>query len=169
LRRRRWPERVGRARGLWISAARQRLHVIDDDLVVRSYVCSTALAGVGNRDGSGCTPDGWHRIAAGYGQGLPLGAVLRGRLWTNEVWSPGGHDDEDLILSRILRLEGLEAGHNRGGDVDTWNRYIYIHGTNSEGRLGQPVSHGCVRLANRDVIELFDLVQVGDSVLITPT
>jgi hypothetical protein len=141
--------------------------VIAGGLVVRSYVCSTARAGVGTRNGSGCTPDGWHRVAARYGQGLPLGAVLRGRQWTREVWSPGGPEDEDLILTRILRLEGLEAGHNRGGDVDTWNRYIYIHGTNSEERLGQPVSHGCVRLANRDVIQLFDLVPVGDNVLIT--
>jgi lipoprotein-anchoring transpeptidase ErfK/SrfK len=137
------------------------------DLVVGSFVCSTALGGIGNRDGCGGTPDGWHRIAARHGHGLPPGAVLRGRRWTNQVWKPGDIGPGDLILSRILRLDGLEDGHNRGGDVDTWSRYIYIHGTNGEALLGRPVSHGCVRLAIRDVIELFDLVKVGDRVLIT--
>ena len=162
-----WRAHVGRAQGIWVRAGRQRLLLVADGRVLRSYACSTAGRGLGNRTGSFCTPTGWHEIREKVGDGLPWGAILKSCEWTGGGWQPGETSDEDLILTRIVRLSGLEEGRNRGGDVDTWDRRIYIHGTNGEHLLGQPASHGCVRLANDDVIELFELVDVGCRVLIT--
>jgi len=164
-----WHDYVGRDQAIWVVTARQRLLLVAGDRVERSYPCSTAQSGVGSRKGSLCTPQGWHEIREKTGGGLPEAAVLKAGKWTGNVWVPGEARDEDLVLSRILRLSGLQEGRNRGGEVDTWDRRIYIHGTNSEHLLGQAVSHGCVRLANSDVIELFDLVRVGCKVLITPS
>ncbi len=135
----------------------------------RSFVISTALHGAGEQQGSGCTPRGRHRIAEKIGADQPLGAVFKGRVPTGEVYSPElaqQFPERDWILSRILWLDGAEPGRNCGGEVDSHARYIYIHGTNEEERLGQPVSHGCIRMANADVIALFDAVQVGDTVII---
>ena len=149
-----------------VRAADQRVLVIQGRRVLRSYPCSTARAGLGNRRGSGRTPRGWHEIGEKIGAGAPIGAIFKARQWTGQVWTPSHKSDEDLILSRILRLAGLEDGINCGGDVDTWERLIYIHGTNDEASLGTPASHGCVRLSNRDAIELSDLVRPGCPVLV---
>lgn len=150
-----------------VDIGRQRLRIIDAARTLREYPVSTAANGPGEIQGSGCTPRGLHRIRARIGQGLPAGAVLRGRRPTGEVWTPAldaVQPGRDWILSRILWLSGCEPGRNRLGCVDTFRRYIYIHGTPDVAALGRPASHGCVRMRNEDVIELFDLVAPGTAV-----
>lgn len=163
----RWDTYVGFAEGIWVSAARQQLLLLRDAQIVRCYDCSTARKGLGSVMGSECTPEGWHEITEKIGSGLPPGAVFKARQWTGEVWCPGDDTQGDLILSRVLRLSGLEQGVNLGGEVDTYERLIYIHGTNSPHLLGRPASHGCVRLSSADVIDLFDSVRTGCPVLLT--
>ncbi len=162
-----WPSYVGGKTGIWISIKRQELLLIDNGRLVKCYRCSTAKAGAGSRRDSARTPLGWHRIGAKIGDALPIGAVLKDRQWSGRVWTAGQQTNDDLIVSRILWLEGLQDGHNRGGDVDTWNRYIYIHGTNRIEELGRPRSGGCIRLDPAEVIELYDRVDEGCCVLIT--
>ena len=162
-----WSDYVGAAQGLWISLGEQKLCVVSEGCILYSYSCSTAQAGAGSEKNSCKTPVGWHEVAEKVGDKLPLGAILESRRWTGAMWTFGDPADGDLILSRILRLKGLEDGYNRGGDLDTWERLIYIHGTHAEDQLGQPTSHGCVRLSNADVMELYDLVNLGCRVLIT--
>lgn len=159
---------AARARGLpldgvllVVSVPSQRLRVITRRGVWRVFRISTAANGVGNASGSNATPPGWHRVAARIGAGAPAGQVFRARRRTRRVLAPEAWraaDDEDRILSRILRLRGLEPGVNAGPGIDSFARYIYLHGTNHEQRLGQPASHGCVRMANRDIIALFDFL-----------
>ena len=152
-----------------IDLRRQRLLLHLAGGWARRYAVSTSGAGAGEREGSGQTPRGRHVVRAKIGAGLPPGAVLVGRRPTGEVWSPElacAHPGRDWILSRVLWLSGLEPGRNRLGEVDTMRRYIYIHGTPEEDSLGLPGSHGCIRMSNADVIELFDLVPPGTEVLI---
>lgn len=151
-----------------ISIADQALRFSAED---RCYLfdVSTALNGVGERNGSGCTPRGWHRVVARIGDGLPINAVFVGRRFTGEVYSPAlaeQHPSRDWILSRILWLQGLEIGRNRMGNVDSMRRYIYIHGTPDKEPMGRPESHGCVRMRNEDLLTLFDLVPAGTRVWI---
>lgn len=137
---------------------------------VRRYAVSTALKGVGERMGSFQTPRGQHVIRAKIGAGCPPGAVFVGRRPTGEIYTPElglAAPQRDWILSRILWLSGREPGRNRGGNVDTLRRFIYIHGSPDEGEFGLPRSHGCIRMRNTDIVELFDLVETGDSVEIT--
>lgn len=164
-----WGRRVRWKQGIWVCVESQRLLVIKGDWVIKSYVCSTAKRGIGNLMNSNRTPDGWHKIRAKIGAGCPTGAVFRSRIWSGDVWKRGYITNEDLVLSRILRLSGLEGRINRDGKIDTWERMIYIHGTNAEEKLGRPLSKGCIRLSNRDVVELFDLVPVGCRILISPS
>ncbi|MDR2689769.1 MAG: L,D-transpeptidase [Azoarcus sp.] len=147
-----------------IDIARQALELFNDDLCIRRYQISTALNGAGECAGSECTPRGRHRIRAKIGGGAAAGAVFRGRRPTGEIWTPQSavaHPGRDWILSRILWLCGEESGRNRGGGVDSMRRYIYIHGTADDQPMGIPLSHGCIRMRNGEVIELFDLVDVG--------
>ncbi|MHC4287614.1 MAG: L,D-transpeptidase family protein [Planctomycetota bacterium] len=162
-----WTSYVDDNTGIWVSIERQELMLISNKRVIKRYRCSTAANGAGNVVDSGKTPLGWHKIGVKVGGELAMGAVLKDREWTREVWTEGQHSDQDLILSRILWLEGLEEGVNRGGDVDTWSRYIYIHGTNQVEVLGRPASAGCIRLNSRDVINLYEQVDEGCFVLIT--
>ncbi len=160
-------------RWLLVSTHYQRLLLIRSGAVARQYRVSTGAAGVDGREGSGGTPPGVHTIAARIGDGEPVGAVFRDRVATGEVWSSaaaGGVSGPaaELILTRILTIEGWEPGVNRGPGCDSLARYIYIHGTDDEARLGQAVSHGCVRLAGDDIASLHDEVQVGDPVVILP-
>ncbi|MDH1261551.1 L,D-transpeptidase [Pseudomonas sp. GD03944] len=154
---------------LHISIADQRLYgFADGDLLLRIPV-STALNGPGELNGSGCTPRGRHQVRAKIGDGLPIGAVLRGRRWTGEVWSPALAEQfpgRDWILSRIIWLSGCEPGRNRLGSVDTFRRYIYLHGTPETEPMGVARSHGCVRLRNADLLELFARVPVHCAVQI---
>lgn len=162
-----WQSYVGDGKGVWASVGRQEVWLIENNQLVERYQCSTAKAGAGNKADSGKTPLGWHRIDAKVGGEFEMGVVLKDREWTGEVWESGQDTKDDLILSRILRLEGLEDDINRGGDVDTWNRYIYIHGTNQIDALGQPASAGCIRLDPQEVIGLYERVDEGCCVLIT--
>lgn len=135
--------------------------------VLATYPVSTSSKGAGEQDGSEQTPRGQHEIRAKIGEAAPKGTVFVGRRPTGKIWSPELAESEpetDWILSRVLWLGGLEAGKNRHGAVDSMRRYIYIHGTPEEASLGTPASHGCVRMGNDDVIELFDLVQLGTRV-----
>jgi L,D-transpeptidase YbiS len=137
------------------------LLVSPDETIQRRYAVSTALNGAGEKAGSRCTPRGRHLVRAKIGAGLPLNTVFRGRRPTGEIWSPAlaaQHPGRDWILTRILWLSGLEPGFNRLGDVDTMRRYIYIHGTADTAEMGRPLSIGCVRMRNVDIVELFDLV-----------
>lgn len=153
---------------LRVEISRQRMQLFGaDGACIRSYAVSTAANGAGERSGSQCTPRGRHRIRARIGAGLPYGAVLRGRRPTGECWTPefaAAHPGRDWVLSRILWLCGEEPGRNRLGEVDSMRRYIYIHGTGDDQPMGEPRSHGCVRMRNRDVIELFELVGAGTPV-----
>lgn len=152
-----------------IDCSEQRAYVRYGARDVATYTVSTSRFGLGSRAGSNKTPLGRHAVAQKFGAGEPLGAVFEGRRPTGrvaEVLGPGVDVEEDLITTRILWLDGLEPGLNRGPGIDSKSRYIYIHGTNEEGLLGRPASHGCIRMSNRDVRELFATIPVGTSVTI---
>lgn len=147
-----------------VSVADQELHLRLADGRSRRYGVSTAANGTGCRQGSFCTPTGAHRVRLKIGEGCPVGTVFRRRRPTGEVFTPAlgaAHPGRDWILSRILWLDGLQPGINRGGDVDTLRRFVYIHGTADEHLIGRPASHGCIRMRNADIVELFDLVPCG--------
>lgn len=153
---------------LCIDLGTQRLHWEAAD-AVRSYPISSGAAGAGEREGSGCTPRGLHVVRARIGEGADPLAVFKGRRPTGERWSPelaAAHPDRDWILGRILWLCGREPGRNRFDEVDTMRRYIYIHGTPPDQPLGEPASHGCIRMDCADVVALFDATPVGSEVLI---
>ena len=150
-----------------VDASSQQLHWIDlDETNNKQFPISTALNGLGNRVDSNKTPFGIHRIRQKIGGGEVRGTVFEAREPTGKIVKHFDNRDQDEITSRILWLDGLEEGINRGGVHDTFNRYIYIHGTSDEQRIGQPVSAGCIRMCNDDVIELFDEVLVNDLVVI---
>ena len=157
---------------LEVRISEQTLSVLDkhgNELKV--YAVSTAANGAGQRTGSECTPLGSHRIRALIGAGAPVNSVFVGRRLTGEVYSAALDNENpgrDWILTRILWLCGNEPGHNRLGEVDTMRRFIYIHGAPDSYPVGVPGSHGCIRMRNQDVIELFDMVRVGTTVNITP-
>lgn len=161
-----WSARVGSGMGLYVSARTQRIWLIDGGKAVGSYPCSTAVRGLGQVEGSRQTPLGWHVVAEKIGDGLPIGAVFRERQFTGEIWSGGVEDGHDRILTRIIWLRGTEPYLNTGPGVDSFSRYIYIHGTSGEDRLGTPASAGCIRMSNRDVIVVFDRVRTGTPVYI---
>ncbi len=152
---------------LVVSIEAQKLLVCENDAIVERYDCSTSRFGNGNRENSLKTPLGLHRIKEKYGAGAPAGRVFRDREDTGEDWDHGQNGD-NLILTRILRLEGLEEGLNKGPGIDSYERYIYIHGTGREDLIGKPLSHGCVCLRNHDVIRLFDAVREDTLVYIDP-
>lgn len=158
-------------RYLTISIAEQQLMLIEQGIVLRRFTVSTAKNGAGQRKGSYCTPTGWHQIRAKIGAAVPQNGVFVARRFTGEIYSPQlaeQHPYRDWILSRILWLDGLEAGHNRYGAVNTASRYIYIHGSPDMLMTGQPESHGCVRMLNADIIELFADVAANTRVWIQP-
>ena len=145
-----------------IDLSRQSLRLFQGRKLLREYKVSTAEKGAGEQNGSYQTPRGRHKVRAMIGRGAPNGTVFVSRRSTGEVYTPAlraRYPERDWILTRILWLSGLEPGKNRLRNVDTMRRYIYLHGTPEETRLGKPGSHGCVRMANRDIVELFDLVQ----------
>ena len=152
-------------RSLRVDTAAQKLHVLEGDRVIRSYNVSTSKYGVGNRENSFQTPPGVHRISEKIGDGAPAGRIFRDRLDTGVDWHRGVAG-ENLILTRILRLQGIEPGVNSGPGIDSYERYLYIHGTNREDLIGTPISHGCVCMRNEDIIELFDSVEEGTIVVI---
>jgi len=153
-----------------ISISEQKLALIENNQVTKTYTISSAKAGTGNQSGSYKTPLGVHKISEKIGENAELGTIFKARIDTHKIakilTEPNQESGADNITSRILWLEGLEDGVNKGRDVDSHDRYIYIHGTDEEGRLGVPVSHGCIRMGNLDVVALFGLVSVGSLVVI---
>ncbi|MGE0080006.1 MAG: L,D-transpeptidase family protein [Thiohalomonadaceae bacterium] len=152
-----------------VSIPAQRLQLLEDGRVLMDVPVSTAANGPGECRGSHCTPRGWHVVRARIGAGCAPGTVFVGRRPTGEIYGPAlreRHPGRDWILTRILWLSGLEPGRNRLGEVDTMRRYIYIHGCPDEEPVGVPLSHGCVRMRNDDLIALFDQVPAGTRVYI---
>lgn len=152
-----------------VGLAEQRLYLLQGSAVRAVYPVSTARNGPGEARGSGCTPRGRHRIRLKIGAAAPLNAVFVGRRPTGEIYTPelaARYPERDWILTRILWLTGLEPGRNRHGDRDTLRRFIYIHGCPDSASLGIPLSHGCIRMGNEAIVELFEQVRVGDEVLI---
>jgi L,D-transpeptidase YbiS len=150
-----------------IDIANQTLSVLEGDLLQHEYPISSGANGVGEQNGSNCTPRGKHIVRAKIGAGAKPGTVFVARRPTGEQYSPvlrRQYSGRDWILTRILWLSGTERGRNRLGATDTMRRYIYIHGSPDDVEMGSPGSHGCIRMRNRDVIELFDRVEVGTQV-----
>jgi len=149
---------------LRVSLTTQELALWRGAELVKTYTVSTSKHGAGERHGSHQTPRGRHVVRARIGTGAPVGAVFRGRRPTGEIYTSAlaaAQPGRDWILTRILWLSGTEIGKNRFGDVDTMRRYIYIHGMPDSEPVGVPGSIGCIRMRNRDVVELFDLVPAG--------
>lgn len=159
---------------LLIDTKTQQLFVYQQDQLLATYLVSTAKNGVGSLENSGCTPLGKHRIAAKFGDDLPQNAVFVARQFTGELYDDQlgeAFPERDWILGRILWLDGCESGINQGQNadgvcVDSKARYIYIHGTPDTEPMGEPKSHGCVRMRNRDVVQLYEQVAVGTIVQI---
>lgn len=154
-------------KNLLINLSRQTLELREDARVLKRYAVSAAKNGAGEKNGSQCTPRGRHVIRAKIGAGQPHNAVFVARRPTGEIYSPAlraQHPGRDWILTRILWLGGLEPGRNRYKDVSTMPRYVYLHGTPDETELGKPGSHGCVRMRNAEIVELFEQVEAGTPV-----
>lgn len=152
---------------LEIDLGRQRLLLWSEGRLLRESAVSTGANGIGEINGSGCTPRGRHIVRAKIGEGAAIGTLFVRRRPTGEIWSPELHarfPGRDWILTRILWLSGVERGRNRLGCVDTFRRYIYLHGTPPTTRLGQPGSKGCIRVANEDIVELYARVNIGAEV-----
>jgi lipoprotein-anchoring transpeptidase ErfK/SrfK len=165
----RFPDHADRTVAI-ISISHQRLYLYRDERLVKTYPVSTSKFGPGNKEGSFMTPLGAHYIRAKIGDGAPLGTIFKGRKDTHRVvrinYDAAKAADKDYVTTRILWLNGLEPGINRGKGIDSYARYIYIHGTHEEHLIRHPVSHGCVRMTNRDVVDLYDEMREGDLVLI---
>ncbi len=145
---------------VFVHVPSQTLDVLDESgVLLRRFACSTSRFGLGFEAGSNKTPTGHFRVAEKHGDGMPPAMIFKSRLPTGEFGR--STDDADHVQTRILWLEGLDAEN-----ANTRERYIYIHGTNAEDRLGTPASHGCVRLSNADVVEVFDMIPVGTEVVI---
>jgi hypothetical protein len=150
---------------LTVSVARQTLSLFDQGRLVKQFPCSTSRFGVGQIEGSNCTPLGLHCIAEKIGEGQPPGTVFKSRQIIGHTSEPQFADAK--ITTRIMWLEGLEPGFNQGTDVDSHARYIYIHGTGDQDSIGEPASHGCIHLADDDLLWLFDRVPSGTLVWIS--
>lgn len=164
----RFPERAGE-RVAVVSVTDQTLDLLVEGIVTRSYPISTSMYGIGAKVDSGRTPLGVHRIRRKIGEDLALGSVLKAREPTGEIAhieTRAQTTGKDHVTTRILWLDGLEPGLNKGEGVDSFKRFIYIHGTHEEGLIGRPASHGCVRMLNRDVVELFDALPLDSLVVI---
>ena len=153
-----------------VKVNQQKLYCCNDQgEVLTEYPVSTSSFGIGNQNGSFKTPLGEHSIAQKIGDGCAVNEVFVGRTpqgVLDDLLAANKSLPEDIITTRILWLQGLEPGKNKGDGIDSYQRYIYIHGTSEEEKIGTPASHGCVRMRNKDVIELFNQVDEGCKVLI---
>ena len=150
-----------------VDISRQVLELFSGDKLLKSYPASTAKNGTGEIMDSECTPRGQHVIAEMIGENSPVNSVFVGRKETGEIFNPCMRDSEperDWILTRIMWLRGKQPGFNLDGNVDSYQRYIYIHGTPDDVDMSVPGSRGCIRLRNQDIIELFDIVDEGTDV-----
>ena len=152
-----------------VDISEQRLYLIENSLIKASYPISTSKYGEGNIENSFKTPLGKHSIKEMIGEEAEINTIFTSRINTKRsatIIDKFEDTDNDYVTSRIMWLDGEEDGFNKGGNVDSFRRYIYIHGTHEEGLIGTKASHGCIRMFNYDVIELFNLVNIGTKVLI---
>jgi hypothetical protein len=154
---------------LFVSIRLQKLFHIENNSIIGEYPISSAKKGVGNQKNSDKTPLGLHSIKEKHGAETPLNGKMIGRIFYGHIatiYSDTTSSKTDDITSRILWLSGGEKGVNKGENIDSYQRYIYIHGTSEEGKIGTPASHGCIRMTNKDIIKLFSLVKLNTKVLI---
>ena len=154
---------------LFVSISQQKLYHIKSNKILSSYSISSSKYGIGSESGSNKTPLGLHKIKEKHGENTPINGRMIGRVFYGEIstiYTDKTKSKTDDITSRILWLEGLEKDINKGQGIDSYSRYIYIHGTSEEGRLGYPASHGCIRMRNKDIIDLYKITKVGTLVLI---
>ena len=154
---------------IYVSIKKQKLYYIEHDSIIKEYIISSSAFGIGSASGSNKTPIGLHSIKEKYGEKTPINGKMTGRVFHGHIatiYTDQTKSKTDDVTSRILWLEGLEKGKNTGEGIDSFKRYIYIHGTSEEGRLGKPASHGCIRMKNKDVIDLYKIIEVGTLVLI---
>ncbi len=154
---------------MYVSVKHQRLYLIKNDSTIRKYPISTAKNGIGSHKDSYKTPPGLHTVKKKIGKNVPLGGIMESRVYDGKIakiLTEKKNAKKDYVTTRIMWLQGEEPGINRGRNIDSYNRYIYIHGTPEEGYVGEPASHGCIRMKNTDVIELFDFVDEGTPILI---
>ncbi|MFC1898578.1 L,D-transpeptidase [Candidatus Cloacimonadota bacterium] len=146
-----------------INISKQKMQLLKNDEILREYTISTSRFGIGNKAGSCKTPLGKHKICEKIGKNAPIGAIFKARKPTGEIADLELDDtyNEDLITTRIITLNGIEEGLNKGSGIDSNKRYIWIHGTAEESKIGKPASHGCIRMKNQDIVEFFDSVRVG--------
>ena len=151
---------------IFINSSNQTLYLFKEDNLIFESKVSTSKYGMGCKMNSYKTPTGLHSVSSMIGKGLPAGTLFRNRKPTEKIIKKMPLDNSDYITSRILRLNGLEEGKNKGGDVDSYNRYIYIHGTPHCNTLGSKQSQGCIRMSDSAIVKLFDLVNQETLVLI---
>ena len=154
---------------LYVSVKEQKMYHIINNKVIKTYIISTAEKGIGNKKNSNQTPSGLHIVKEKHGDNTPLNGRMIGRIFYGHIatiYNDSSRSKTDDVTTRILWLSGEEEGINKEGDVDSFQRYIYIHGTSEEGRLGTPASHGCIRMSNKDVLFLYNKVAIGTKVLI---
>lgn len=161
-----WDTQAGNNTAVWVSISEQMFRIVRNGQLLWQASCSTAANGAGSEMNSLKTPLGWHLVSEKIGDGARWGQIFKSKKPTG-IWRPGDKTEEDLVLTRVLTLSGLEPGRNQGGNVDSYARAIYIHGTNGEAHIGTPRSHGCIRLTNDDVITAFRRIDPGTRVLIT--
>lgn len=153
-------------RGVVVAIQVQKLYFYEGGSLGTTYPVSTSLNPPSSIEDSGGTPLGWHRIAEKIGDGQPLGMVFKARLPQGKCFWEYPVGEANSITTRILRLQGVEGGVNLGKGVDSYQRFIYVHGTAHESRLGLPATHGCICMSNQAILELFAKIEEGDSVLI---
>ena len=154
---------------IFVSIKKQRLYHIKNDTIIEEYIISSSAYGTGSESGSNKTPLGLHKVSKKYGEKTPINGRMVGRVFYGEIatiYKDRSKSKTDDVTTRILWLKGLEKGGNKGKGIDSFKRYIYIHGTSEEGLLGTPASHGCIRMKNKDVIDLYKIIEVGTLVLI---
>lgn len=154
---------------MYVSVKHQRLYLIENDSTIRKYPISTAKKGIGSKQNSFKTPPGLHTVKIKIGDNVPIGGIFESRVYNGKkakILTGKENAAKDYVTTRIMWLQGEEPGINRGRNIDSYNRYIYIHGTPEEGYIGKPASHGCIRMKNDDVIELYNMVDEGTPILI---
>ena len=154
---------------LFVSIENQKMYHIKEGAIVKKYIISSSEYGTGSEAGSNKTPLGLHKVKEKYGDETPINGRMIGRVFYGQIatlYNDKTKSKTDDVTSRIFWLEGLEKEKNKGEGIDSYKRYIYIHGTSEEGRLGTPASHGCIRMKNNEVIDLYKTIAIGTLVLI---
>ena len=154
---------------LFVSIENQKMYHIKEGAIVKKYIISSSEYGAGSEAGSNKTPLGLHKVKEKYGDETPINGRMIGRVFYGQIatiYNDKTKSKTDDVTSRIFWLEGLEKEKNKGEGIDSYKRYIYIHGTSEEGRLGTPASHGCIRMKNNEVIDLYKTIAIGTLVLI---